>query len=56
MNVEMTQEFAHECVQVYRQSYPEITSAWRKLEKAAILACQTGLPVYLPCALPRNSK
>ena len=44
MNVEMTQEFAHECVQVYRQSYPEIPSAWRKLEKAAILACQTGLP------------
>jgi DNA polymerase len=44
MNVEMTQEFAHECVQVYRQSYPEIPSAWRKLEKAATLACQTGLP------------
>ena len=44
MGVEMTQEFAHECVQVYRQSYPEIPSAWRKLEKAAILACQTGLP------------
>ena len=44
MNVEMTREFAHECTQIYRQSYPEIPSAWRKLEKAAILACQTGLP------------
>jgi len=44
MGVEMTQEFAHECTQIYRQSYPEIPAAWRKLEKAAILACQTGLP------------
>ena len=44
ITVEMPQEFAHECVQVYRQSYPEIPAAWRKLEKAAILACQTGLP------------
>src|SRR5208282_584500 len=43
LGVEMAQEFAHECVQVYRQSSPEIPSAWRKLEKATILACQTGV-------------
>ena len=44
MNIEMTQEFAHECTQVYRQSYPEIPAAWRKLGRAAIVACETGKP------------
>ena len=44
MGIAMTQEQSHESVHVYREAYPEVCGAWRKLEKAAVLACQTGLP------------
>jgi DNA polymerase len=44
LGVDIEKEFAHECTDIYRRTYLEIPSAWRKLERAAILACQTGLP------------
>lgn len=54
MGVEMEREFAQSCVDTYRESYPEIPSAWRKLGKAAILACQTGKP-YSTCRVTFNA-
>lgn len=43
MNVDMPRETAHEAVRIYRESYPEVCSCWRKLENAAIKAVQTGI-------------
>lgn len=50
MAIPMTREQAQLGVQIYRQSYPEVCQAWRKLEKAAILSVQTGLP-HTTCGL-----
>lgn len=43
MQIEMPRETAHFAVQVYRDTYGEVCSAWRTLESAAIKAVQTGL-------------
>ena len=48
MGIKMTRDDAHLSVQIYRDTYTEVCDAWRKLEKAAILACETGKP-YSTC-------
>lgn len=43
MGVTMSQERAAECVNIYRQAYPEVCTAWRTLENAAVTAVRDGL-------------
>lgn len=42
MGVDIPRETAWQAVQIYRESYPEICTAWRQLEEAAVKAVQTG--------------
>jgi len=44
MGIPMTKEQAHEAIKIYRDAYPEVCRAWSKIERAAILAVETGLP------------
>jgi DNA polymerase len=42
MGVDMPQETAQKAVDLYRRTYTEVPTAWRKLENAAIAAVRTG--------------
>jgi Casjensviridae DNA polymerase len=50
MGISMTQEQAQLGVRIYRETYSEVCHAWRKLEKAAVMAVQTGL-LHTTCGL-----
>lgn len=42
MGIELEQDFCHEAVKVFRDSYPEVTQLWKKYEAAALAAIRTG--------------
>ena len=57
MGIPMTREQAHEAVDIYRRTYPEVCNAWRKLERAAVLAVETGqrqiaCGIFFDCVSP----
>jgi DNA polymerase len=43
MHISMTQEEAHWAVETFRNTYHEVVALWRKTEKAALLAIESGM-------------